>query len=56
MTMATVPAVVQEPATTVSPTSVLIKQLDIAGCDFKGLALSEGTLRKGSSTLMIECK
>ncbi len=34
----------------------LIEVLDAAGCDFRGVAISEGAARKGSSTLQVQCK
>ena len=47
---------VRVPASAVTPTAVLLQLLDVAGCDFAAIQMTEGTTRKGSSTLAIACK
>jgi hypothetical protein len=56
---------VKAPAITVTPTVVpatigstatLIRLLDVAGCDFAALQITENQARKGSGTLAIACK
>ncbi len=34
----------------------LIQVLDAAGCDFRGVQITDGTNRKNSSTLTVACK
>ena len=42
--------------TPLDATSTLIHLLDAAGCDFAGVRITEGVVRKGSQTLDVGCK
>lgn len=47
---------VRAPVNGVTRTDALIMRLDAAGCDFSGVRITEGIVRKGSGTLQIGCK